>query len=593
MTSSPPGPDPGDHAGQPAQVDTARAPGPVVEDQRARRIRRPIDLLRCLIALLGVVVVAGIGVLARATTIGVEIDAVGASRRLPHPVLALLGIAADLALLLLPAALAIRQLSRRQSRRLAEAVLTGAAAIALVALANVALRRGDAAQLYEAIAMPPSGTSIAGQLDGYLAGLAAYATIIGLTGPSRWRTGLWLAVGVYALASLATASATVLSLLITLLLGRVIGLGERYALGEWSQRPTAEEIAFALESAGHPVVAMRRTRQDGIESRRYAATARGGGRLDVRVFDRDQEAAGALYRLYRRVRLQGEVRRGLPLSLERAVERRALLSYAADEAGVRTPRLVALVSVGADATALAHEHDAGATLAELATPADSGPTEPDPAGTPPSHPDAARPAGPADSQPTDDQLLRVWEAVLRLHAHRVTHRTLTADRILFADDGDVVLLDPGAGDVAASDLQIHLDRAQLLAELALLVGPDRAASLAAKAVGADELVAVVPLLQPIILRRSTREAVRRRKDVLPALRKQLLAAAPGEDAAPVRLERVRPRTVVTLIASLVAGYLLLGQLGRVSLLSTLRSADWRWTLLALALSGLTYLGAAW
>ena len=593
MTSSPPGPDPGDHAGQPAQVDTARAPGLVVEDQRARRIRRPIDLLRCLVALLGVVVVAGIGVLARATTIGVEIDAVGASRRLPHPVLALLGIAADLALLLLPAALAIRQLSRRQSRRLAEAVLTGAAAIALVALVNVALRRGDAAQLYDAIAIPPSGTSIAGPLDGYLAGLAAYATIIGLTGPSRWRTGLWLAVGVYALASLATASATVLSLLITLLLGRVIGLGVRYALGEWSQRPTAEQIALALKSAGRPVVAMRRTRPDGIESRRYAATARGGGRLDVRVFDRDQEAAGALYRLYRRVRLQGEVRRGLPLSLERAVERRALLSYAADEAGVRTPRLVALVSVGADATALAHEHDTGTTLAELATPADSGSTEPDPAGTPQSHPDAARPAGPADSQPTDDQLLRVWEAVLRLHAHRVTHRTLTADRILFADDGDVVLLDPGAGDVAASDLQIHLDRAQLLAELALLVGPDRAASLAAKAVGADELVAVAPLLQPIVLRSSTRAAVRRRRDVLPALRQQLLAAAPGEDTAPVRLERVRPRTVVTLIASLVAGYLLLGQLARVSLLSILRSADWRWTLLALALSALTYLGAAW
>ena len=202
-------------------------------------------------------------------------------------------------------------------------------------------------------------------------------------------------------------------------------------------------------------------------------------------------------------------------------------------------------------------------------------------------------AAPADSQPTDDQLLRVWEAVLQLHAHRVTHRALTADRILFAEDGSVVLLDPGGGDVGATDLQLRLDLAQLMAELALLVGPDRTASLAAKAVGADELVAVVPLLQPIVLYRSTRAAVRRRKDVLPELRKQLLAAAPGEDAPPVRLERVRPRTVVTLIASLAAAYLLLGELGRVSLRSTLRSADWRWTALALVLSALTYVGAAW
>jgi uncharacterized membrane protein YbhN (UPF0104 family) len=187
----------------------------------------------------------------------------------------------------------------------------------------------------------------------------------------------------------------------------------------------------------------------------------------------------------------------------------------------------------------------------------------------------------------------VWEAVLQLHAHRVTHRALTADRIMLAGDGGVVLLDPGSGDVAATDLQLRLDVAQLLAELALLVGPDRTARLAAKTVGADELVGVVPLLQPVVLYRSTRVAVRRRRDVLPALRKQLLDVAPGEDAAPVRLERVRPRSVVTLIAGLVAGYLLLGQLGRVSLLSTLKAADWRWAALALVLSAVTYLGAAW
>jgi uncharacterized membrane protein YbhN (UPF0104 family) len=87
--------------------------------------------------------------------------------------------------------------------------------------------------------------------------------------------------------------------------------------------------------------------------------------------------------------------------------------------------------------------------------------------------------------------------------------------------------------------------------------------------------------------------VRRHKDVLPALRQRLLAAAPGEEAPPVRLERIRLRTVLTLVATLVAGYLLLGQLDRVSLLSTLRSADWRWVLPALALSVLTYAAAAW
>src|SRR5215468_1339439 len=133
MTSSPPGPDRDGDAGLPVQAGTVAASGLIVEDQRARRIRRPIDLLRCLLAVLGIV-------LAGATARGVQIDAVGASSRLPHAVLALLGVAATLALLLWPAALAIRQLTRRQPRRLVEAVLTGGATIALVALANAALQ---------------------------------------------------------------------------------------------------------------------------------------------------------------------------------------------------------------------------------------------------------------------------------------------------------------------------------------------------------------------------------------------------------------------------------------------------------------------
>jgi len=191
-----------------------------VVDQRVRRIRRPTDLLRSVISVLGIVLAAGIGLLAHATAAGVEIDAVGAGRRLPDTVLTLFGVAAAIALLLLPVALAIRQIHRRQYQQLVEAVLAGAGTIALVALVNTALRHGAAAPLYDAIAAEHPGASTTGPLDGYLAGLIAYTTIIGLTSPSRWRTGLWLAVGVYGVATLAKSQATVLSLVITLLLGR-------------------------------------------------------------------------------------------------------------------------------------------------------------------------------------------------------------------------------------------------------------------------------------------------------------------------------------------------------------------------------------
>ncbi len=264
-----------------------------------------------------------------------------------------------------------------------------------------------------------------------------------------------------------------------MLIGSAIGSGLRYAFGTASDRPSAAQIAAVLSSVDAPVTAMRRIWDVRPEGRRYAATVVGGGQRDVTVFDRDQQAADVLYRLYRRLRLKAQVSRSRPLTVERAVERRALLTYAVEDAGVATPRLCALARVGPEAAALANEHHDGATLAEQ------------------------------DGGPSDDQLRRVWDAVLRLHRHQVTHRNLIADQILFTANGsgdEVMLLDPGHGDVAASDLQVRLDLTQLLAETALLVGPGRAADVAAEKLSSDQLAAMVPLLQPVALQRSTRMA---------------------------------------------------------------------------------------
>jgi uncharacterized membrane protein YbhN (UPF0104 family) len=60
----------------------------------------------------------------------------------------------------------------------------------------------------------------------------------------------------------------------------------------------------------------------------------------------------------------------------------------------------------------------------------------------------------------------------------------------------------------------------------------------------------------------------------------------------MRLERIRLRTLLTLVASVAAAYLLAGELEKASLGSVLASANWRWSIVALAASALTYAGAA-
>src|SRR5260370_7331775 len=56
-------------------------------DLLERRIRKPIDGLRCIVSCISIFVLAVAAVAAAATTTGVETDIVGASRRLPHPLL--------------------------------------------------------------------------------------------------------------------------------------------------------------------------------------------------------------------------------------------------------------------------------------------------------------------------------------------------------------------------------------------------------------------------------------------------------------------------------------------------------------------------
>src|SRR6266702_2754038 len=164
---------------------------------------------------------------------------VGASRRLPIALLHLIGFAGGVALLILPIALAIRLIVVRQYRRLGEAVATGGIAVGVVALVNLLLNQPVLRQLH--IALHTTTAGVTGQhgatLDGYLAGLLAYATVVGLRGRAQWRTAFLTAIGFYAVASLADTNTTLLSLLITMAIGSAVGSGLRYALGTPTGRP--------------------------------------------------------------------------------------------------------------------------------------------------------------------------------------------------------------------------------------------------------------------------------------------------------------------------------------------------------------------
>ena len=81
------------------------------------------------------------------------------------------------------------------------------------------------------------------------------------------------------------------------------------------------------------------------------------------------------------------------------------------------------------------------------------------------------------------------------------------------------------------------------------------------------------------------------KGLLRDIRDEVIEATPSPPTEPAQLQRVKPRTVVSLVGLAIAAYFLLTQLAKVDLATLFSTVDWTWAVVALVLSVLTYIGA--
>jgi undecaprenyl-diphosphatase len=140
---------------------------------------------------------------------------------------------------------------------------------------------------------------------------------------------------------------------------------------------------------------------------------------------------------------------------------------------------------------------------------------------------------------------------------------------------------------------MDLDVAELLASLALLVGPDRAVAGAAAVIGAADLAAAVPLLQPLALSATTRRELRAEKGLLTQTRSAAAARSGRGDEELAKVQRVRPRTLLAVAAATAAFYILLPELAKASgSWQAVLNANWAWIPAVLAASVLTYVASA-
>ena len=526
-------------------------------ESRPARVHRPLDLIR-LTARAGILLLlTGLVVVARDTSSGLSSDLARLLGHLPDAIGSALRLVSAFAALAVPLAMIVREVVWGYRRRLIAAVLTGLLAIGIAEGIDRVLSTIPSSTLYAALTSVPGGAT-SQPLDTYLTALFAFAAVLGAGSAPRWRRLLTAVTAVYVVSAFTSTQASLESLVLSPVLGLVIGTGVRYLVGSVNERPDGRRIATELIRRGIDVARLQERAPDRDGPREYLATTSGGGRLTVRVFDRDQIASGAAYNVYRILRLRAELAPSPALSLERVTEHSSLLSLAVTAAGVRTPRLVAGAPCGPDTVVLAYESVAGATLRD----------------------------------PTDAQLEELWRSVGRLHARSVTHRGLAAGAILVDADGHLVLPIPVHGAMFAGDLRVSLDRVQLLITTAQLAGPERAVAAARRQLTDAELAAVLPVLQPIALPSATRRAVKQDTGLLEALRSEIEKQADLRPPELVNVERFRPRAVLSIVAVLVAGYLIVGQLSSVDLATVFAQAAWQWVPFVVLASALTYVAAA-
>jgi uncharacterized membrane protein YbhN (UPF0104 family) len=599
------------------------------------RVHRPSDLMRLLVGVLAVAVLLAIAAFAHGTTSGLEQDITKGTGQAPDLLIKIAGLASSIAILLVPVAFAIERLIKRDGLRIADGVLAAVLAHGVTLATDLWVARAAPDSIQEALTQPSPGeiNALTDPVHGYLAPVIAYMTAVGMSRRPRWRAVLWIVLLLDAFSMLVTGYTTPFSIILTVLIGWTVAYGTLYAVGSPNVRPTGRTLMAGLATVGfRPVSAAREETPDaadgGDRGRRYFVTLEDGPPLDVTVVDREQQAQGFFYRVWRNLTLRGFATRRSLQSLRQALEQEALLAYAAIAAGANAPKLIATSELGPDAVMLVYEHTGGRTLDSL-----------------------------DDDEITDELLRSTWHQVRALQSRRIAHRRLAGDAILVDRSGTVILTDLRGGEIAAGDLLLRMDVAQLMTTLALRVGAERAVACAVEVLGPDAVANCLPMLQPIALTRSTRATLRRlareradrereavleasrqaklaraeaagdggstavvldkpdkkavraqaraekraldealdearEDDLLTQIRHQVLLIRPQAPVEPARLERVRPRTLISFIAGAIGAYFLLTQLTHIEFGPLIANAEWGWVVAAALFSALSYVAAA-
>lgn len=519
--------------------------------------RRTNDIVRLSLATVVLVIVITSSLITRNDWVGLEKSVSRIVGVLTPTQSNLVYLAYGVAILALPFVILIGLIGARQWKLFAAYVAAGFLAVFSLSITG----NGIAAPRWHFDLSERLSTTLSQFLDDprWIAMLAAVLTVSGPWLPGRWRRWWWTLLLAFVPIHLVVSAVVPARSLLGLSVGWFVGALTVWVVGTPALEVPLDGTVRALARRGFLVTSLTVVRPAGSGPLELSAADDAGSRVVLEMYGPNQRSGGALRQFWRWLILRDSETAPLQASMRRAVEHRALMTIAVGDLGVSNTTTMAVAALERGWTLYAH--------------------------TPP----LGSPIGSA----CDEALVTsVWGSLGVLHRHQIAHGDLRFKEMT-VDSGKVLFGGFGNSEYGATDEQLQSDIAALLVTTSDRFSPEAAVQAAVHTLGKETVLAASRRLTRAAVPARIRKSVNDPKAVMAAARDEVKRQTGADEIKTETITRFTRKQVIQLVLLVALVYVAYPFISTVpTFFSELRNANWWWALLGLAVSALTYVGAA-
>jgi uncharacterized membrane protein YbhN (UPF0104 family) len=466
-------------------------------------------------------------------------------------------LAYGIAILALPFVILIGLIAARQWKLFAAYAAAGFLAVFSLSISG----NGIAAPRWHFDLSERLSTTLSQFLDDprWIAMLAAVLTVSGPWLPARWRRWWWTLLLAFVPIHLAVSAVVPARSLLGLAVGWFVGALTVWVVGTPALEVPLDGAVRALSRRGFLVTSLTVVRPAGAGPLELAAADDAGSRVVVEMYGPNQRSGGAMRQFWRWLILRDAETAPLQASMRRAVEHRALMTIAIGDLGVSNTTTMAVAALERGWTLYAHT------------------------------PSLGTPIGTA----CDDTLVTtIWGSLGVLHQHQIAHGDLRFKEMT-VESGKVLFGGFGSSEYGATDEQLQSDIAQLLVTTTDRFGAEQSVRAAVDTLGKETVLNASRRLTRAALPARVRKSVNDPKATMAAARDEVKRQTGADEIKKETITRFTRKQVIQLVLLVALVYVAYPFISTVpTFFSELRNANWWWALLGLAVSALTYVGAA-